>query len=268
MFRRSTPIPTPPHKTTSWWAQLRLLRYAKPHWGGLLVMFGTMGLSIGLEVLKPWPTKLLIDQVLDTKPLPPALQSALAWLPAAHGPQGLLLWVCLSTVLIFLIGSTMSMLSTDASVHLGQQMTFDLGADVFLHLQRLSLIFHSKRSVGDTISRVTGDAYCVQTLVTSTLIPLVRSAVTLVVMFMIMWRLQPTMTLISLAIVPFLVVSIRVWGKSLKQRQRARRDLEGRMMGIVQQALSAVPAVQAFTREELEYGRFRDFATRTVAAYR
>src|SRR6266566_3848447 len=77
---------TPVH---GWWAQLRLLRYAKPHWARLLIMIGAMGLSIGLEVLKPWPTKLLIDQVLDKKPVPGNLQTVLGWLPAAHGVEGL-----------------------------------------------------------------------------------------------------------------------------------------------------------------------------------
>ena len=255
-------------KKSDWLGQLRLLRYAKSHWGRLFIMLSIMGLSIGLQVLRPWPTKLLIDQVLDHKPVSGSLQSVLNWLPASHGTHGLLVWVCISTVLIFLFGSIMSMLSTDASVHLGQQMTFDLGADLFLHLQRLSLIFHSRRSVGDTISRVTGDTYCVQTLVTGTIIPLLRAVITLITMFLIMWRLQPTMTLLSLGIAPFLMLSIKIWGRSLKDRTRERRDLEGRMTGIVQQALNAIPAVQAFTREELEYTRFRDYATRTVSAYR
>ena len=268
MFRAAHRLSGSPSRRGGLFAQLRLLRYANQHWGRLLVMLGMMGLSIGLQVLRPWPTKLLFDQVLDHKPLSAGAQHLLSWFPASGSPQGLLLWVCVATVLIFLFGSVASMLSTDASVHLGQQMTFDLGADLFLHLQRLSLIFHSRRPVGDTISRVTGDTYCVQTLVTGTLIPLLRAIVTLITMFVIMWRMQPTMTLISLGIAPFLMLSIKIWGRSLKDRQRERRDLEGRMTNIVEQSLSAIPAVQAFTREELEHRRFRDYARRTVAAYR
>ena len=255
-------------RKSSFWAQLRLLRYARPHLGRLSLMLSLMGLSVGLQVLRPWPMKLLLDQVLDHKPLAPKAQALISWLPAWQTPQGLLIWVCLATVLIYLVGSIMTMLSNDASVHLGQQMTFDLGADLFLHLQRLSLIFHSRRTVGDTISRVTSDTYCVETLVTGTLMPLLRAVVSLITMFAIMWGMQPTMTLISLGVAPFLMLSIKIWGRSLKDRTRERRDLEGRMADIVEQSLSAIPAVQAFTREELEYSRFRDYARRTVAAYR
>ena len=259
------PVKTVRH---SWLAQLRLLKYARPHVRGLLVILFTMALSIGLEVLRPWPTKLLVDQVLGGKPVSPGLQRLLSHLPWSNGPEGLLLWVCLATVIIYLVGSYMTMASSLAGVELGQQMTFDLGADLFLHLQRLSLLFHSKRLVGDTISRVTGDAYCVQVLVTGTLLPLIRAVVALVTMFIIMWRLEPSMTLLSMAVVPFLVLSIKIWGRSMKDRTRVRRELEGRMMAIVQQALSAVPAVQAFTREEWEYDRFRQYARQTVEAYR
>ena len=249
-------------------AQLRLLKYVRPHARGLAVILITMALSVGLEVLRPWPTKLLVDQVLGGKPLPRHLASILAALPWSAGTQGLLLWLCVSTVLIFVVGTCMATISTLAGVDLGQKMTYDLGADLFLHVQRLSLLFHSRRSVGDTLSRVTGDAYCVQILVTSVLWPLLRGLITLGTMFAIMWRLDPSMTLLSLGVAPFLVLSIRICGGPMKERQRERRDLEGRMMAVVQQALSAIPAVQAFTREEWEHGRFRDYARETVRAYR
>ena len=248
-------------------SQLRLLKYARPHWRGLGAIFITMGLGIGLDVLRPWPTKLLVDQVLGGQPVSGKLARLMHLLPAGSGTQGLLLWVCIATVLIFVVGTLMTMLSTLASVKLGQRMTFDLGADLFYHLQKLSLLFHSRRSVGDTISRITGDAYCVQTLVTGALVPLARSLGTLASMFVIMWRLDPRMTLVSLGVVPFMALSIRMFGKPMKRRTRERRDLEGRMTAIVQQALSAIPAVQAFAREEVECERFRSYAEQTVAAY-
>ena len=47
--------------------QLHLLRYVMPHWRGLVLMLAAMALSIGLDVLRPWPMKLLVDQVIDRK---------------------------------------------------------------------------------------------------------------------------------------------------------------------------------------------------------
>jgi ATP-binding cassette subfamily B protein/subfamily B ATP-binding cassette protein MsbA len=246
----------------------RLLRYVWPHWRGLGVVLVSMGLTIGLEILRPWPTKLLIDHVLGQQALPAPLKGWIAHLPGPAGAPGIILWICISTVLIFLAGTIMSMVSTVASVSFGQRMTFDLGADLFLHLQRLSLLFHTRRPVGDTIARVTGDPYCVQVLVTGVLLPLLQSLGTLAAMFLVMWSLEPTMTLLALTVVPFLVLNIWLFGKPMKARGRVRRDLEGRMMSVVQQALNAIPAVQAYTREEREHDRFRRHADDTVAAYR
>jgi ATP-binding cassette subfamily B protein/subfamily B ATP-binding cassette protein MsbA len=179
----------------------------------------------------------------------------------------MLLWVCVSTVLLFLAGTLIGMINTFASVGLNQRMTYDLGADLFLHIQRLSLLFHNRREVGDIIARITGDPYCVQAIVTGVLLPQIRAVVTLITMFAIMWNLNQTMTLLSLGVVPFLMLTVCIFGRPMKGRTRERRDLEGRMMSVVQQALSAIPAVQAFTCEELEHARFCRYADATVAAY-
>ncbi len=248
-------------------AQLRLLRYVLVHTRLLVTVLATMVLGIGLELLKPWPTKLLVDNVLGSQPLPDSVQHGLDALPGPRGISGLLLWVVISTVGIFLVGTLMSMVHALVMVSLGQRVTYALGADLFLHLQRLSLLFHSRRPVGDSIVRVTDDTYCVESLLTGVVLPLLESAVTLVAMFVIMWRLQPTLTLLSLTVVPFLVLSIKMFGGPMKARSRLKRDLEGHMASVVEQALSAIPAVQAFTREELEHRRFRRYADATVAAY-
>jgi ATP-binding cassette subfamily B protein len=243
--------------------QARLLRYAKPHWRGLLVLIGTMLANIGLDLLRPWPLKLVVDNVLGDSGLP----AALTWLPGVDDPQGLLVWVVIATLLIFLLGTVTNMAYTYYSLRLGQQMTYSLAADLFAHLQRLSLLFHTRRPVGDLISRVTGDSWCVNTLVTDAAVPAFQALVMLVTMFAVMWALQPTLTLLALGVTPLFIVVIKILGKPIKDRSREQRDLEGQMMSVVEQTLSAVPAVQAHTREEYETKRFTHYADRTVSAY-
>jgi ATP-binding cassette subfamily B protein/subfamily B ATP-binding cassette protein MsbA len=247
---------------------VRLLRYLAPHRAGVTTVLFTMLAGIALEVLQPWPTKVLVDQVLSKKPVPEPVRSAFLALPGPHSVDQLLFWVALSTVAIFLLGTLMAMVNTLAIVTVGQRMTYELGADIFLHLQRLSLLFHSRRPVGDTITRVTGDPYCIQTLTTGVLLPLLQAAITLGAMFFIMWKLSASMTLISLGVMPFLVLAIRTFGNPMKIRSREKVDLEVEMISTVQRALNAIPAVQAFTREEIEHARFRSFAGGALAAYR
>jgi ATP-binding cassette subfamily B protein/subfamily B ATP-binding cassette protein MsbA len=104
-------------------------------------------------------------------------------------------------------------------------------------------------------------------MVIGAILPLLQSLVMLVAMFAIMFALEPTLTLLSLAVVPFLFVAIRIYGRPMKDANRTARDLEARMMSVVQLALNAVSVVQAFVREELEHARFRGYADRTVHAY-
>src|SRR5437867_8083954 len=99
-----------------------------------------MLMSIGLSVANPWPMKLLIDQVLNGQPVSPRIAGILSQLPGPAGPRGLLLWVCVSTVLLFLAASIVGVLNSSALVRFSQRITYDLGAVLFLHLQKLSLL--------------------------------------------------------------------------------------------------------------------------------
>jgi ATP-binding cassette subfamily B protein/subfamily B ATP-binding cassette protein MsbA len=224
--------------------------------------------GIGLELLRPWPIKLLIDHVLSHRAMPHALGTIAAWLPGAGSTSGLLAWVCVSTVIVFLLHAITSLVSMRVAVAVAQRMTFELSADLFMHLQRLSVLFHSRRSVGDTIARVAGDTYCVQEFVTGAALPLLQSSLTLTAMLFVMWRLDPTMTLLALAVAPLMGISIWLFSGPMYERNRKRRDLEGEMMSVLEQTLAAIPAVQAFTREDVESARFRRLADRTVAEYR
>jgi ABC-type multidrug transport system fused ATPase/permease subunit len=248
-------------------SEIRLLRYLRPHWRGAVGVLVTVGIMSAIEVARPWPLKVVVDQVLSDKPLPGFLRSAVDPLSGRLTPQALLVWAAAGTVLIFLAGTLTSMVSTVVTTRLAQRTTFDVGADLFAHLQRQSLVFHNRRPVGDSIARVTGDSYSVATIVTGAIVPVLQSLITLLAMFAVMWALEPRLTLLALAVVPLQVASIRVFGGQMKARTRRRRDLEGELMTVVQQTLTAVPAVQAFTREEREDARYRNYANETVKAY-
>ena len=79
-----------------------------------------------------------------------------------------------------------SMAGAMAGVSLGQRVSYDLAGDLFRHLQRLSLRFHSAKSVGDLIRRVLTDSGCISTIVKDALIPVLTSLISLVVMFIVL----------------------------------------------------------------------------------
>ena len=94
-------------------AQFRLLRYLWPHWRDLLIVLAATTVTVGLDLLRPWPTKILVDHVLDREPMPAGLGRLLVWLPGSGDAHGLLFWACASTVLIFFAGTLAMMVTTD-----------------------------------------------------------------------------------------------------------------------------------------------------------
>jgi ATP-binding cassette subfamily B protein/subfamily B ATP-binding cassette protein MsbA len=227
------------------------------------VVIATMLAEIAVQLVRPWPLKVLVDNVIGRQRIP----SILAALPAGATRHGLLGWVVLGELIIYLVGTVANSAYTYSSLRLGQRMTWDLAADLFSHLQRLSVLFHSRHPVGDMIERVTGDTYCVSTLIGDAAVPLLQALITIGSMFLIMWRLEPTLTLVALAVLPFLAVVVHTGSQAMHERARDERDKEGRMSSVVEQTLTAIPAIQAFTREDAENERFRRSADETVTAY-
>src|SRR5688572_5146561 len=163
-----------------WW--LRLMHYTRLPKRGLLLLVLLMLLSVVLNVLKPWPMKLLIDHVLARQPLP---HNAvwISLLPGGASPAALLGWLVGFTVLLFLASGTVAITQGYLQTGVGNRMSYRLGAQVFDHLQRLSLLFHSRHTTADLMRRVTTDNNCVRGLVMGIFLPALTSLISLTLMF-------------------------------------------------------------------------------------
>ena len=255
------------NRKRGWRSYLALLRYAVPRWRGLGVVLASMLVMVGLDVIKPWPMKFLVDHVLKGNLRSADLSTWFEVLPGPTTRYWALFWVVVATVVIFVLATLFSMIYQVASVAIGQRMTYALGSDLFMHMQRMSLLFHARHPVGDSIHRVTGDTYCLQMMINGAVLPLLQSAITVVAMFVVMWNLDPLLTALSLGVVPFIILTIRRFKTPMYEFSRDQMDLEGSMMSVVERSLTAIPVVQAFNREDAEHERFRSFADRTTFAY-
>jgi ATP-binding cassette subfamily B protein/subfamily B ATP-binding cassette protein MsbA len=222
--------------------------------------------KVGLDALKPWPMKLLVDHVLQGVPMAPAVATFLAWLPGSESPEGLLGWCVAGTVILFLLAWVAGLAVSLAGLELGQRMVYDLAGDLFAHLQRLSLRFHARRPVGDTVRRVTADCGCVAAIVKDCLLPVVFALISLALMFVILWRLDATLTLLALAVVPGMALVFHRYAGPMMRRSYEQQEVEGRVYDVIEQTLSAIPVVQAFAREEEADRRFRASTDDTLDA--
>jgi ATP-binding cassette subfamily B protein/subfamily B ATP-binding cassette protein MsbA len=225
-----------------------------------------MLIGVGLDVLKPWPLKLIVDYVLTNQSLP----NSVAWietLPGGVSTSWLLGWLAGSTILLFLGREVIRTTLVYVQAGVGNRMMYDLGARLFDHLQHLSLRFHSQQQTGDLVRRVATDSTCIQGLVMGVFLNLLNSLVSLVAMFLVMWQLNPTLSLIALSVAPLLVVLIPIFNQPMTERTYQHQQIEGEIMALSEQTLTALPIVQAFCREEYEDRRFHSLSQRALKAY-
>ncbi len=242
------------------------LRYALRRRVPLFAVVLAMLLKAGLDVLKPWPMVFLIDYVLRGKPMSGPLARWIDALPGPTTPTSLIGWSVAATVLIFLLSWAVGLATAYANISLGQRMIYDLAADLFAKLQQLSLHFHLRRAVGDIVRRVTADCACVSIIVKDALLPVLGSLVTLGAMFSIMWRIDPVLTLLALAVVPYLMLVLRRYARPMMDLSYQQQEVEGKIYTLTEQVFSAIPAVQAFGREELNDQQFHQANRDTIAA--
>jgi ATP-binding cassette subfamily B protein/subfamily B ATP-binding cassette protein MsbA len=247
-----------------WWQ--RLSPYAHPYWGGLALVTLLMLLGVVIDVLKPWPMKLIVDYVLTRQPLP----DGAGWIARSLGGTALtdlLGWLVGATLVLFLASSAIQMTQVYVKAGVGARMSYDLGAELFDHLQRLTLTFHGRHNTGDLARRVINNSGFVRDLVMGVFFPALTSLLTLAIMFAVMWRLDRSLSLLALLVTLPLGLLIRLLARPMSEHSYRQQQLEGEIMSLAEQTLTALPVIQVFGREEYEAGRFRRLSQRTVRAY-
>ena len=242
------------------------LSYALRRPWRLAAVLAIILVNTGLEVVKPWPMVFLIDYILKGKEKPPALARLLEWLPGTGTTEQLIGWSVGATVLIFLLSWAMGLANAYLNIGWAQRMVYDLAADLFAKLQELSLRFHTSRSVGDNIRRVTGDCACVSIIVKDALLPVAAAVLTLAAMFGVMWRLDQALTLIALLVVPWLAVVFRFYAVPMMELSYQEQEADARIYEQAEQTFAAIPIVQAFGHELDNDRRFQAGTQKALGA--
>src|ERR1700721_2797472 len=225
------------------------VRRMRPHLGRLAIAIAGVLLASTAEVLKPWPLKIVIDNVLRGAPL------VSSWIPPMPRAE-LLIAACISLVILYALLGLLSVMTNYVTISIGQRMVNELRASLFDHLQRLSLSFHRRREVGDLMVRITYDTYSIQTIAMNGFFPLLSSLILLGEMSVVMIKMDATLPLVALAIIPLLILLIMSVSGRIDAIAGGARIQESRLYTVAQSALAAIHVVQAFTREGESYREF------------
>ncbi len=243
----------------------RVLGYLRPYrWQAALVLLLVAAGNV-LALLMPWPLKVVVDHVLAGQPLPPWLA---ARLPAALAEPGALLAAAVIAAVLFEVSAAaLGFAENYVSIDAGQRMVNDLRADLYAHLQRLSLAFHSRQRVGDLIHRVLADTFALQSLVMNGFLPALSAATMLAGMAVIMVRLHVELAMLTLALVPVLGAVVGAIGSQIKGAAIRAREEEGAIYARTQEDLASIPVIQAFTREDETTRRFVGASRSSLRAF-
>src|SRR5436190_5032182 len=248
----------------------RVLKYYRGFLPPSLLALSFSFVAIGLNLLKPWPFKIIVDQILPGRlkvfqfGFRPFLGREIQT-PVLDTMEAIAL-LCLAMVIIQLLWSLFSLASNYMFVKIGLQSLLRLRTELYAHLQRLSLKFHDTRRSADSSFRVAYDSQAIQTIYNKGFTNIVASGVTLIGTFAVMLRLDWQLTLLSLAIVPLLIGTIYIFAERIRTQSTSIQEQESALLTQTQEGLSSIRMVHAFGREEFEVSQFREQAHGSLQA--
>ncbi|MBF1991692.1 ABC transporter ATP-binding protein [Fischerella thermalis] len=214
----------------------------------LVVSFVALIAEIFLHLLEPWPLKFIFDYILlpgfKTQPLGIPFLDELS-------PFALLTTLTLALVAIAALRATAAYFSVVGMSLAATNILTEIRADLYSHLQRLSLSFHHKAKSGDLITRVTSDIDRLREVTVMAVMPLLAHSLTLVGMIAVMFWLHWELALIAIAVFPLFIFSTMRLTKRIRQVVRQQRQREGAMAATAAESIGAIKIVQALSLQDM-----------------
>jgi ATP-binding cassette, subfamily B, bacterial len=232
----------------------RVLRYYQPFWGQTILGLFVSLIAVALNLLKPWPFKIIVDDFL--RPAPATRGDWRTWVPL----------LCLALVLLQFLWGIMNWITNYLFVKVGLQALLKLRTDLYAYLQSLSLRYHDARRSADSSFRVAYDSQSIQTIYNKGFTNIFASVITLLGTFVIMVRLDWVLTLLSLAIVPLIVAAIYLFARRIRRESTSIQEQESAVLAQAQEGLSSIRMVHAFGREDFEVRQFHQQARQSLQA--
>jgi ATP-binding cassette subfamily B protein len=218
----------------------RLAGYLRPYRLGVGGSIALLLVGAPLELVGPWITKRVLDEVV------PQRDERLLLLLAGTFAGAL--------VFAFVLRYVQAILTT----WLAQRVMFDIRVELFSHLQRLSLRFFDANPVGRLMTRVTNDVEVLNEVFGAGIVTIFGDVFVLLFVAAAMFRMDWRLALIALTIFPFIVVATLVFRARMRGTLREIRVLVARINAYLQERVGGMRVVQLFGREEQSLRHFRE----------
>ena len=243
----------------------RVYRTFVPHLrkykGRFVLTYLALFAAMLMNLLKPWPLKIILDYILLDKPMPRQLVFVNSI--AGHDKMILLAILCAGMVAIFFLEGLFTFIRKYFMEAAGERAINDIRQEVFGHLQTSEI--RTDRP-GDLVVRLTSDLDSMKLLLTQHLQTLVYYVLTLVAICITMFWLDWRLTLLALTVVPPLYLISIYFSAKVAELSREKRAKESEVASLVQETVTSKDVVKAFAREEQEKRRFAQESNESLDA--
>ncbi|MFC1996020.1 ABC transporter ATP-binding protein [Chloroflexota bacterium] len=217
---------------------IRLFLYARPYSGQLILVAALVIVNTFANLAGPILLGVAIDQFITIGDIPGLARIALIML------------------VVFLLGGLAAIIYGIIMVGVGQRLVADVRAELFSHLQALSMAYHDRHRVGDLMSRVTNDTEAINQVLSNGLITFITNILSLggimVMMFLLNWQLA----IGTLILLPLMVyITMLVTRRSRVAFRDVQRNL-GTMNAVMEENIAGIRVVKAFARAEDTIAQF------------
>ena len=216
----------------------RLLLYAKPYSGRLMLAFLFTSVAAAGNLFVPWILKDVIDKVLMNKDIL------------------LLNTIAVTIVIVFFIRGICFYAQTYLMSYVGQKVIIDIREAVYRKLQFLSLGYFEKRQTGTIMSYVTNDVGALQGSIIESATDFVTEMSILIGSLALMFNLHWKLSLLTLITMPLVAKAMDLFGKKLKRTSGIMQERAADITAVLQETISSVRVIKSFVREEYEIARF------------
>lgn len=243
----------------AWWSVgYRLKDYIRPE--SMLVSGALVALLLttGMRLLKPLPLAFVVDHVLTPETTKTPAKQGIIDVLLNSLDTNYLLWGCaVAVILIALLTAATSYFSTVSLALAGSRILSRVRNDLFAHLQRLSLRFHSQAKSGDLTMRLINDIGMLREAVITALMPMLANIFILLGMFGMMLYLNWQLTSVALLAIPLMWWSTTRASRKIHEVSRAQRKREGSLASKAAEYIASIRTVQSLS---LEGETIRSFA--------
>src|SRR5215216_6168493 len=215
-----------------------LVQFLKPYYGQMLISLTFMIIVTAASVSGPYFVKLAIDEGIAKSDL-----------------------IALRNIALIYFGVSLIQVLTNVA-RVGQHVLYDVRMAMFNHLQKLSLSFYNRYSVGRVITRVINDVGTLREFITWATLAIVRDFLAIIGTLIAMLSLNLRLSLLTFAVLPLMIIATVLFRRAARRNYRKVRAAISWTNSVLAENVNGVRVVQAFSRQSHNYKNFWDYVNR------